>query len=274
MSDAQTAETAPSEDDERPLINVEPQKPEAVAADPDGIPVMVDDDDHAITTDPPEAVADRPENIPENFWNTASGEVETDKLAQAYSDLRAKMDSGRHKAPKDGKYDFSAHPDLIGEEDDELLGSFTEVLKDEGISQDGADKLLKLWSETSGLIDDEVKKTVAEQRELLGRNGDKIIESTENWLQKMHSSGVINDVELEAVANSANDARVVIALNKIRRSYNEMDVPSMTTAVESGAVDAFQLQSMMSDPRYGTDMAYTKTVENQWYELHGEGKPN
>jgi hypothetical protein len=273
MSDTQTAEIAPV-DDERPLVNVEPQKPDAPADAPDGIPVMVDDDDDGITTDPPVAVADRPENIPENFWNVESGEVETDKLAQAYSDLRAKMDSGKHKAPKDGKYDFAAYPDLMGEGDDELLGSFTEVLKDEGISQDGAEKLLTLWQETNGLIDEEVQKSHAEQKALLGRNGDRIIESTEKWLLKMQSSGVISDVELEALASSTGDARVVTALNKIRRSYNEMDVPSMTAAVETGAVDALELQSMMSDPRYGVDVAYTKSVENQWYELHGEGKPN
>jgi hypothetical protein len=245
MSDTQTAETPPV-DDERPLINVEPQKPAVPADAPDGIRVMVDDDDDGITTDAPVAVADRPENIPENFWNAKSGEVETDKLAQAYVDLRAKMDSGKRKAPKDGKYDFSAYPDIMGEDDDdELLGSFTAVLKDEGISQDGAEKLLTLWQETNGLIDEGAVKNHVEQKALLGRNGDKIIESTEKWLLKMQSSGVISDVELEALARSTGDARVVTALNKIRRSYNEMDVPSMTTAVETGAVDALELQSMM-----------------------------
>jgi len=272
MSDEQA--TPETEDESKPLINVEPEKNAAPVDEPDGIPVMVDDDDHAFTTDPPEAVADRPENIPENFWNAASGEVETDKLAQAYSDLRAKMDSGKHKAPKDGKYDFAAFPDLAGEEDDELLGSFSEILKDEGISQAGADKLLTLWQETNGMVHEEVAKSHAEQKALLGRNGDKIIESTENWLVKMQSSGVISDGELEALANSTGDARVVTALNKIRRSYNEMDVPSPSAAVEDGAVDALELQSMMADSRYGNDMAYTKSVENKWYALHGEGKPN
>jgi hypothetical protein len=271
MSDVDATAT---DEESKPLINVEPQKPDAPAGETDGVPVMVDDDDDGITTDPPVAVAERPENIPENFWNPESGEVETDKLAKAYTDLRSKMDSGKHKAPKDGKYDFSAYPDLADEEDDELLGSFSEILKDEGISQDGADKLLTLWQETNGMISEEADKTIAEQKELLGRNGDKIIESTENWLVKLNSSGVISDVELEAVANSTNDARVVTALNKIRRSYNEMDVPSVEASIATGAIDPLELQSMMSDPRYGNDMSYTKSVENKWYELHGEGKPN
>lgn len=253
------------DDDNQSLLSVRPAEDETAQSDEPSH--LVSDDLDAAPADPAPAVADRPDNIPSQFWNTKAGTVEVDKLAKAYSDLRAKMDSGKHKAPKDGKYDFSSVAEIP--EGDDALAGFVDIAREEGISQAAAERLVRFYLDQQGALDEEIKYRRSEEMQKLGRNADKIIASTESWLTKMQSSGVINANELNALAGASNNALVVTALNKIRRSYNERDVPSIT-AVEPAAVDMDTIHSMMADPKYGRDMAYTRKVENMVYEMHGE----
>ena len=67
-----------------------------------------------------------------------------------------------------------------------------------------------------------------------------------------------------------NNATFINAMNKIRRSYGESDIPSASASMDVGATTLDEIQEMMADPRYGEDMAYTSRIEKKVYELHGE----
>jgi hypothetical protein len=264
----------PEADETAPLLtpkatNVEPPK-----APPDSVPVFASDDQDTVTTDSPseptDAAAERPEDVPEQFWNAEKGEIATDKLMQSYRDLRAKMDSGKHKVPKDGNYTFDALSEVP--QDDEALAAFTEIARDEGLSQSAAERLVGLYMEQQGIVGEEQKYQRSEEMARLGRNGDKIVASTDAWLSKMQGSGVISERELEAMADASTSADVVLALNKIRRSYNELDVPSFVNP-QSDAPDMVTITSMMADSKYGNDRDYTRKVERMVYEMNGESYP-
>jgi len=50
---------------------------------------------------------ERPDWLPENFWNQDKGEANMEAMAKSYADLRKVVSQGKHKAPEGGKYDTS-----------------------------------------------------------------------------------------------------------------------------------------------------------------------
>tara|TARA_R100000995_G_scaffold84862_1_gene65312 strand:- start:984 stop:1793 length:810 start_codon:yes stop_codon:yes gene_type:complete len=252
-----------SQDDNQSLLNVNSENintpdPE----DADGAPVMVDPD--APPAEPEAASAERPDYIEEQFWNGEDGQVDLEKLAKSYKELRVKMSAGKHKAPEDGKYSLDEVPE-IGE-DDEMLGEFLDIAREEGLSQEQVDKILRVYVDTHA----QAQADMQEERSKLGRNADRIIESMDGWLTRFGQSGVLSDNELDAVANAATSADFINAMNKIRKSYSEPDIPSVEASMDTQPTTMDEIQSLMADPRYGSDMHYTNQVEQKVYAMHGE----
>jgi hypothetical protein len=217
-----------------------------------------------VTAEPP---AERPENIPEQFWK--DDKVDVDGLAKSYSELRTKMSQGKHKPPKDGKYDFS---DSGLDAEDPLVDQFVDLARDEGLSQDLVMRLAGLYTEANGALDQQIQFKRDEEMAKLGRNGEAVIKTMDDWLGRMAGAGVLSEGELQAIATASTNATFISALNKIRRSYNEPGIPS-TENMEPDSVGLDDVQSMMQDPRYGEDQAYTRKVERAVYEMHGEKAP-
>lgn len=251
-----------SQDDNQSLLNV---TAETIATpdpeDADGAPVMVDPD---APPDEPVEAAERPDYIEEQFWNDEDGQVDLEKLAKSYKELRVKMSAGKHKAPEDGQYTLDEVPEIP--EDDEMLGEFLDIARDEGLSQEQVDKILRVYVDTQAIAQTQVE----EERAKLGRNADRIIESMDGWLTNFGKSGVLSDNELNAIANAATSADFINAMNKIRKSYSEPDIPSVEASMDVQPTTMDEITSLMSDPRYGVDMHYTNQVEQKVYQMHGE----
>jgi hypothetical protein len=212
----------------------------------------------------------KPDYFPENFWNEEEG-PDVEGLAKAYAELRAKMSAGKHKAPKDGKYDVTPLRDAGVPEDDPMLNDFVGLAKEQGFSQEQFDQLVELYQNHVGAIDEKIQVDRETEMKKLGRNADKVIQSTEQWLTKMKNAGTLNSDEIEAIGRASNNASFISALHKIRASYMETDIPGLDLQ-QSQRVSLTDAQSMMADPRYGKDMAYTKKVEDMIYEMYGEGR--
>lgn len=210
----------------------------------------------------------RPEFFPENFWSEDDG-PDVEGLAKAYSELRAKMSAGKHKAPKDGKYDVTNLKDKGVPDDDPMLKDFVGLAKDQGLSQDQFDQLVELYANHVGALEEKVTINREQEMKKLGRNADKVIQSTEQWLTKLHNAGTLNGDELEAIGRASNNAAFISALSKIRASYMETDIPGIEMQ-ESQKMSMTDVQSMMADPKYGKDPAFTKKVEDMVYSMFGE----
>lgn len=248
-------------DDNQSLLNV---KPSEESSEEYEAPPHVESDEPEAESEPVE----KPEYIEDQFWNAEKGELDAEKLATSYKELRAKMSAGKHKAPADGKYSVDELGDIDAE--DPMLADFLDIAKDEGFSQDQFERLTKFYLESQGALEEEIKYRKDEEISKLGRNAEKIIASMDSWLQKFGTAGTLNNDELEAIANASNNATFINAMNKIRRSYGEADIPPASASMDVGATTLDEIQEMMADPRYGVDMAYTSRIEKKVYELHGE----
>jgi len=267
MSEAQAmVEDAPAEDKPESLLNLTPEPTAEPTAEPDT--------PHLVQEAAPEAAepAERPDLIPEQFWNPEKGETDVDKMANAYRELRTKMDSGKHKIPD--KYDTSQVEALEGlDESDPVLTDFLALAKDQGLDQGQFEELTKFYLESQGEIAEKIETDRVAEMSKLGRNADGIIKSMDAWLMKFHSSKVLNDSELEAIAGASSNAAFISAMNKIRKSYNEPDIPSAAAQAEVAPASMADVEQMMRDPKYGSDPAFTQKVERIVYEMHGEKYP-
>jgi len=273
-----------STDDNQSLLNLKPSGQTEVEEEPSNVPHLNPDPDAEDKVEPAKETPaiERPENIPEQFWDEKKGEVDTEQLAKGYSELRKKMDTGKHKPPKDGKYDLEditkglSEPDQEIFKDDPVLINYLDMAKDEGLSQSVVERTLKIYLEAQGALSEAVKDAEAHERLKLGRNSDRIIENMETWFHKLNKTGVLSDDELGALGQASRSALYVSAMNKIRRSYNEPNVPTVaSTEIPTTNMDDFT--SAMADPLYGQDTAagraHTKKVEDMAYAMSGEQRP-
>lgn len=248
----------PESDNQKPETLLNPTVDEEVSIDEPMPHVEAEAVDHG----------EKPDHIPKQFWSDENG-ADLEGLGKAYTELRAKMSSGAHKAPKDGKYDISNAVESGIEEDDEMLSGFAELAKTHGISQDAFNEFTNFYLESMGESEQRIDDTIAETKAKLGRNADKIIADTDRWLTKLGTSGVLNQDELNSIANASNNADFVKALGKIRSSYNEQPMPGIEV-MEGQATTRADLDALVADPRYGVDMGFTSSVEKKFMEAFGE----
>ena len=211
---------------------------------------------------------ERPDYVPEQFWNDENG-PDLEGLAKSYTELRAKMSTGKHKAPKDGNYDMSTISEKGVPEDDPLLSEFTSFAKENGLSQDQFDSITAMYVNAMQEINGGVEDNIQEEMAKLGPKGEKIVGSLNQWLGKLGTSGTLSPEEVDAITNAATNASYISALSKIRASYGEQPIPDVAIQEGAGMTKA-DLDAMVADPRYGKDMHFTKNVERKFMEFFGE----
>ena len=239
------------------------------SAEPESMPHMESTEHQLTEGDSDIDWGDRPDWMPENFWDDKDG-PDLEALAKSYQEMRSKMSAGKHKAPKDGKYDIASLQDHGVAEDDPLLNEFKGFAKENGLSQDQFDQITQMYMQHMGEMMDEVETNREAEIAKLGPKGEKVIEGLNQWLTKLGNSGALPPEQVDAIAKSANNADMIKALQNIRSIYGEKSIPDV--AVQEGTgYSKDELMSMMNDPRYGKDMAFTNDVQAKWYKLHGEG---
>tara|TARA_S200002703_G_scaffold159224_1_gene171950 strand:+ start:915 stop:1715 length:801 start_codon:yes stop_codon:yes gene_type:complete len=264
MSETEVS-TEVSTEEQSSLLSVE-QPEQSEDTTPDPVPHLAQDDSQPIESE--FEWGDRPEFMEglEQFWSDKEG-PDLEGMAKSYTELRSKMSQGKHKAPKDGNYDMSSVEGIPS--DDPLLSDFSNFAKDNGLSQDQFDQITSMYMQHVGEMFGQIETDVQAEMDKLGKNGDKIVKAVSQYIGKLSQSGVLNESETNALIEAASSADIVRAINKIREASGERSIPA-TDIQESGTTNLAELQSMLSDPRYGKDMHFTSQVERKFYEFHGE----
>jgi len=167
---------------------------------------------------------ERPDWIPQQFWDDKDG-PDVEAVFKSYNELRAKMSAGLHKVPDE--YDISVLENSGISSDDEMLGQFKDLAKDNNISQDAFNQILTWFSNSTGDVEQEIQISIKEEKSKLGRNADQIIDEQNRWLEKLGTSKVLNTNEMTAIANASTNAYFITGLNKIRETYNERPIPTI-----------------------------------------------
>ncbi len=234
-----------------------------------------------------DAAPERPEGIPDDFWNTEANSLNTDKLLDGYkseakqkADMRAIISKGIGK-PAENIEEFK---DLVIDEnvqkyigeDGQALGAAKEAAFEAGIPVDkltdfinkylskGGDK--GLFAEVKPRLTDEEQATLdkveddkfkEEQMKILGDEGKRSLEMLKHEIKTMADRGNLSKEDLEAFENAAFDAKGVNFMAKIFKKFKGEQVIPTEHVIDKGMPTIDELDAMgadherlMSDPAY------------------------
>lgn len=205
--------------------------------------------------------AERPDYLPENFWNAEKGEADLEAMSKSWMDLRKQISQGKHKAPTDGKYDESVFSTVP--EDDPLRQHVVNWAKEFGVSQLAFDKLVGKVMEMAGEQEQETHTSVEAERKALGPNADAVIRGMTDWARGLVNKGIWGKDDFEEFKYMAGTAKGMRALMKVREAYEGTRIPTNTGPVD-GAPSKDELYAMVADPKYQSDPAYRQKVEKMF----------
>lgn len=219
----------------------------------------------------------RPEDIPEKFWDPEKGEVRVEAMNKAYKDLEAKL-SNKGKAPDEYKLELDDEAKKIfGEEaadKDPLISWFKEYAKENNFTQEMFDSAFQGFAAKAAEV--MAANAVPEidqkaEREKLGKDASAIIKNHTDFLQGMYKRGEVNDEQMQEILILTETAAGMQALSALRAHYGEKQNIPLNLKGGGGAKSSAELQAMMADPKYGQDTEYTSMVDAEYEKKYGSG---
>jgi len=210
---------------------------------------------------------ERPDWYPEKYWNDEDG-PDIESLAKSYQELQKKFSRGDHKTPKE--YDTKMFEDANVPEDDELLSTYKEWAKENGISQNAFNELAEKFISMAGNEAQQAEVSYQEEYKKLGPNADQTIKSMTDWAQGLVRKGVWSEDDFEEFKIMGGTAQGIRALQKVRSYYGDQPVPIDVGQVE-GLPSKEELNAMVGKAEYQNDPAYRSKVEKMFEQVYGSG---
>ena len=207
---------------------------------------------------------ERPEWLPEKFWNDEDG-PELEKMAKSYDELQKQFSQGKHKAPDE--YDTTIVTEQGFDENDTVVESTLEWAKKYGINQAAFDELVGTVTAIGGENERAIEQSYEEELAALGPNGNAIIKSNIDWSDGLERKGIISAQEREHLNDWGGTAIGQRLMQKMRGMSGDMSKIPIADVAEAGVSEAdfkAETQSMMADPRYGSDPKFTREVEERF----------
>ncbi len=224
---------------------------------------------------------ERPEYLPEKFWDADSGSANVEALANSYTGLEKKVSADRDSMFKEFEtgrmsgrpesadlYQVEVSREEIGlpegvdfnlDEKDPLLDWWKETAHSNGYTNEqfniGINKYLKREFEGMPNLDSE--------RADLGENAQARINRVELWARKTAGDELFNDIQF-----AMGNAKSVMFLEKLMRAGGGVDMGSGDSSIP-GKLTRAEVKAMQDDPRYWKtqDPAYVDKVNNAWKQL-------
>tara|TARA_Y100001951_G_scaffold103820_1_gene113604 strand:- start:295 stop:1041 length:747 start_codon:yes stop_codon:yes gene_type:complete len=218
-------------------------------------------------------IPERPDYIPEKFYNPETGEIRTEEMAKSYTQLEAfskgkeaEMEekiinklAAEHEENIPEKYELPALPEGITVEmveENPMFSWWTNVAKENGMSQEefegGVVQYVDIMMGNQPDMETEMK--------VLGENGKARVDAVDAWAQK-----TFPPEEYEAIAFGLGSSAIgVQALERIIE-MNKTGVKSEQFTQPEKKLTMADARAMMADPRYHDaryrDEAYVAKVD-------------
>lgn len=242
----------------------------------------------------PARPGERPEYVPEQFWNVEKKEVDLEAFAKSYADVR----NQNNKLLQDGpgkpletaeEYLKDFVPPTRGRagangEEGSPLDRFEEGLdagdpafqaaaksaKEAQLSKKQFDDFIFAFMENSNALLPE-PLNVEKEMEKLGEGGMAMVQTNVNWVNSLKSNGILNEDQHKLLYEFGSTALGVELVNALRTNSGEKPIP-VNASVNAGAKTLAECQAMVADDRYReegpvgdayraeVDAAFAKTV--------------
>lgn len=228
----------------------------------------------------------RPESVPEKFWDAEKGTVKTEALLQSYSELERRQSAPKpeekpnaNTPPKieDGKAEETP-PEASREQAQEAVEKANldfsaleqEYLNDGKLSDETYEKLAKAGL-PKNVVDNYVEGQMAKAQALTNRvydtvGGEQSYMAMNEWAKQNLSDS--EKAAFNAALDSGNEGSIMLAVRGLQAQFTAANgkPPKLVNgdaAGQSGAVfrSRQEVITAMSDPRYRSDPAYRSDVE-------------
>ncbi len=262
------------------------------------------------TKDSQAPLQERPEHIPEDFWDKEKKSIKADEelwkkltsLETQNKALRTKLSRSEKAPPNENlsieDYQVSltdeeevAFGDMLKDTNDPLLNGFKQLCFDEKISKEVFEKVVKGMSsylkENAEAIANGDHLTEEEKKELdrlelskLGPSGPAIHNAVESWLRGMYVRNELNSDQVEYLKKHYNNAKGLEILNHLRskaQTAEEANNISTTKTPEEknyndGVPSDLEIQKMFADPKYREDVAFQNKVAKIFEDRQKAGR--
>tara|TARA_R110001583_G_scaffold184970_1_gene344603 strand:+ start:13061 stop:13831 length:771 start_codon:yes stop_codon:yes gene_type:complete len=225
-----------------------------------------------VAPEQPQEITTRPDDIPEKFWDTTSGTVNTKALLESYTHLEQKMSAKEPEAPKEpeAKPDDGDTVEPDAPSFDEAIQKATEEFQANGELSDEMMKSLGDIGISEALINGYIKGVEADSKAALGEVH-TVAGSEESWTEIMEWAALNISADKTKELNeglASNDNRINTAIELKSLFDNAVHNPQVTiqgsSASITGDTGPFKSQgeliAAMSDPRYKSDTNYQQKV--------------
>lgn len=246
----------------------------------------------------PTPTGERPEFLPEQFWDTEKKEVNLEEFAKSYAEVRnqnnklLQIGGGKpletaEEYIKDFVPPTRGRPGADGEVgspldrfDEGLQGNdpvflaAAKAAKKANLSKKQYDEFIYTFMEESNELLPEPLNEEAEL-EKLGSDGIKLVKTNANWINALKANGVLNQDQYDLLLDFGGTALGVELTNALRVNSGEKKIP-LGGSVNTGVKTPDECAAMLKDPRYNEDGpagdAYRAEVEAEFAKTHGTGK--
>ena len=212
---------------------------------------------------------ERPDWFPEKFWDEKEG-PDLENMTKSYTELEKKLSEGKHKAPE--QYDTKIFEDNNLNTEDPVVDTFLNWSKKHGVSQIAFDELAGSVAELTASSAQDTKVSMEAEKKALGVNADAIIESNVKWADSLVNKGIISPDERTELAfwgGTAVGQRLMQKVRGMTGDLTKMPVASIEEGKQSEEEFKAETRSLMQDPKYGKDPAFTQSVEKRFEKRYG-----
>jgi len=227
----------------------------------------------APTGDTPESpadapqVAERPENIPEKFWDAEKGAVNTEALLKAQQDAEAAL---RQAQQKDNDESEETPAEAETPEQANVVNAASAEWAEKGeLSDDTFASLEKV-----GLSRDMVETYIAGQQAIISNlqgaaygpfGGNEGYEAAANWAAENLSEAEIRALDVQLTSTNpdivAEGAKSLLATYEANADVEPKAIRGNNNVVTGGAYkSSAEMMKDMNSPRYRTDAAFRREV--------------
>lgn len=222
---------------------------------------------------------ERPDNVPDKFWDDESKAVRHEDVLKSYNELQTRFGSFTG-SPEDFKFNASQEmTEKLAEygieldvNEDPLYKAAVDMAKETNMNQEGFDKLANLFIMTQLGEVEAQKEHIATQMAELGERAETRVANIEVWGQKNLSPELYDSLQ----GNLQSAAMVPVLEHLISQTRNApVSDSSLTTAPSISEADITAMQFAKDEHgnrKISTDRAFRAEYDRKMKEFYGDGE--
>lgn len=246
------------------------------------------------SNDPKPITVERPEGLPEQFWDSESGTFKGNDLFEEYKKekdkslgLRQKLSKGIPSAPESPEsYQVNAEnlADTIGyeiPEGDIGLDIFKKVAFENGLAQEQFEAIYTGYMKEAlnnkdfqkenesnpEPSEEDTQAYLKSEMEKLGPDATAVVQGIKNFNQQLLYDGLISKEDFSTAQNMGMSASEVRVMNAYRMKAGDISIPESPSSID-GMESELEIRNIMSSPEYENDPALQKKVSDFYIKKH------